>query len=55
MLSAGQPAPRRLTEFQPYAFLPKPFPVDALKRLIVEALAAGPGAGAEPGRIATDG
>jgi CheY-like chemotaxis protein len=38
MLSAGQPAQRRIAEFQPYAFLPKPFPVDALKRLIAEVL-----------------
>ena len=39
VLSAGQPAPRRIAEFAPRAFLPKPFPVDALKRLIAEALA----------------
>lgn len=38
VLSAGQPAPRRIAEFAPWAFLPKPFPVDALKRLIAEAL-----------------
>lgn len=37
--SAGQPAHKRLEEFKPMAFLPKPFPVDALKRLIAEALA----------------
>jgi DNA-binding response OmpR family regulator len=42
VLSAGQPARSRLVEFQPRAFLPKPFPVDALKRLIVEALGNGP-------------
>jgi CheY-like chemotaxis protein len=40
VLSAGQPAARRIAEFAPRAFLPKPFPVDALKRLIAEALAA---------------
>ncbi len=45
ILSAGIPAPRRITEFGPRAFLPKPFPVDALKRLIVEAL---DGAGEQP-------
>ena len=39
VLSAGQPAPRRIAAFAPWAFLPKPFPVDALKRLIAEALA----------------
>ena len=38
VLSAGQPAPRRVAEFQPRAFLPKPFPIDTLKRLIAEAL-----------------
>jgi DNA-binding response OmpR family regulator len=40
MISAGEPASRRVAEFRPQAFLPKPFPVDALKRLISEALAA---------------
>ena len=39
ILSAGQPAVRRIAEFAPRAFLPKPFPVEALKRLIAEALA----------------
>lgn len=38
VLSAGQPAQKRITEFNPRAFLPKPFPIDALKRLIAEAL-----------------
>jgi CheY-like chemotaxis protein len=40
LMSAGEPAPRRVAEFRPQAFLPTPFPVDALKRLISEALAA---------------
>jgi DNA-binding response OmpR family regulator len=39
MMSAGAPASRRVAELRPQAFLPKPFPIDALKRLIVEALA----------------
>ncbi len=38
MLSAGQPAQRRIAEFAPRAFLPKPFPIETLKRLIAEAL-----------------
>jgi DNA-binding response OmpR family regulator len=38
VLSAGPPAPRRIAEFGPRAFLPKPFPVDALLRLIAETL-----------------
>ena len=38
VLSAGQPAQHRIAEFQPMAFLAKPFPIDALKRLIAEAL-----------------
>jgi DNA-binding response OmpR family regulator len=38
--SAGQPAHRRIEEFKPMAFLPKPFPIEALKRLIAEALAS---------------
>ncbi len=42
VLSAGQPAQHRIAEFRPRAFLPKPFPVDALKRLIAEALSDGP-------------
>src|SRR6476469_3729051 len=28
VLSAGQPAARRIAEFAPWAYLPKPFPVD---------------------------
>lgn len=43
VLSAGQPAPSRIAEFQPRAFLPKPFPVETLKRLVAEALAGDPG------------
>jgi DNA-binding response OmpR family regulator len=39
VFSAGQPAQRRIEEFKPMAFLPKPFPIDALKRLIAEATA----------------
>ncbi len=42
VLSAGQTAQHRIAEFRPLAFLPKPFPVDALKRLIAEALGDGP-------------
>lgn len=38
VISAGQPSQRRIEEFRPMAFLPKPFPMDALKRLITEAL-----------------
>lgn len=43
VLSAGQPAATRLAEFHPRAFLPKPFPVETLKRLVAEALAPGDG------------
>ena len=35
VISAARCAPERLTEFQPLAFLPKPFPLDALLRLVV--------------------
>lgn len=45
VLSAGQPAQKRIAEFQPRAFLAKPFPIDALKRLIAEALGEEPGNG----------
>lgn len=37
VLSAVRVSPRRLTEFCPLAYLPKPFPMDALLRLAVEA------------------
>ena len=43
VISAGQPSQHRISEFRPMAFLPKPFPIDALKRLITEALASGMG------------
>lgn len=35
VISAARCAPERLEEFQPLAFLPKPFPLDALLRLVV--------------------
>ncbi|MBX6754166.1 MAG: response regulator [Thermorudis peleae] len=34
VLTGGPLSQRRMTEFQPYACLPKPFPLDALIRLI---------------------
>ncbi len=37
VLSAVRPSLSRLTEFQPLAYLPKPFPMDALLRLAAEA------------------
>lgn len=36
-LSAVQVSPLRLREFQPLAYLPKPFPLDSLLRLAAEA------------------
>lgn len=39
VLSAVRVSPRRLAEFQPLAYLPKPFPMDALLRLVAEAAA----------------
>ena len=33
MLTAVPVSPRRLAEFRPVAYLPKPFPLDALLRL----------------------
>jgi DNA-binding response OmpR family regulator len=47
VLSAGQPSQRRIEEFRPMAFLPKPFPIDALKRLIARALGGGSGVATE--------
>jgi len=37
VLSAVRVSPRRLLEFHPLAYLPKPFPMDALLRLAAEA------------------
>lgn len=37
VLSAVRVSSRRLTEFHPLAYLPKPFPMDALLRLTAEA------------------
>ena len=37
VLSAVRVGPRRLEEFHPLAYLPKPFPMDALLRLAAEA------------------
>jgi len=37
VLSAVRVSPFRLAEFRPLAYLPKPFPMDALLRLAVEA------------------
>ncbi len=37
VLSAVRVSPRRLAEFHPLAYLPKPFPMDALLRLAAEA------------------
>jgi len=37
VLSAVRVSPRRLAEFRPVAYLPKPFPLDSLLRLAAEA------------------
>lgn len=37
ILSAVEMSPRRLAEFHPLAYLPKPFPLDSLLRLAAEA------------------
>jgi DNA-binding response OmpR family regulator len=37
VLTAVQVSPRRLAEFRPLAYLPKPFPLDSLLRLATEA------------------
>ena len=38
VLSAVRVSPRRMAEFHPLAYLPKPFPMDALLRLAAEAV-----------------
>src|SRR3954453_16232023 len=40
VISADMPAREQMAEYQPLAFLPKPFTVNVLKLLIVKALAA---------------
>src|SRR5947209_9483612 len=37
IISAVRVSPRRLTEFHPLAYLPKPFPMEAILRLAAEA------------------
>ncbi len=37
VLSAVRVSPRRLQEFRPLAYLPKPFPMEAILRLVAEA------------------
>jgi hypothetical protein len=37
VLSAVRVSPHRLAEFHPLAYLPKPFPMEALLRLAAEA------------------
>ncbi len=41
VLSAVRVSPRRLAEFHPLAYLPKPFPIEALLRLAAEAAGRG--------------
>ncbi len=49
VLSAVRVSPRYLAEFHPLAYLPKPFPMDALLRLAAEAANRSNGGGATPG------
>src|SRR5579885_2321286 len=48
ILTAVRPARSRLEEFHPAAVLLKPFPIDALLRLIQRVLTAAPGGGCPP-------
>jgi CheY-like chemotaxis protein len=43
VLSAVRVSPRRLLEFHPLAYLPKPFPMEAILRLAAEAASRGNG------------
>ncbi len=43
VMSAVRPRPSRLAEFHPLAYLPKPFPLDSLLRLVLEPPTARPG------------
>ena len=40
VISAARCTPERLAEFKPVAYLPKPFPIDALLRLVTRGAAA---------------
>ena len=41
VISAVRVSPQRLQEFRPIAYLPKPFPLEALLRLVETGLAEG--------------
>lgn len=47
VITAGRPAPSRVEEFHPAAILLKPFPIEALLRLIQRVLTAAPAEVAE--------
>jgi DNA-binding response OmpR family regulator len=47
VLSAVRVSPARLAEFRPLAYLPKPFPIEALLRLVGDSEGNGTGAGAD--------
>lgn len=47
VLSAVRVSPRRLAEFHPLAYLPKPFPMEALLRLVTEVTLRKEGAASE--------
>jgi DNA-binding response OmpR family regulator len=47
VLSAVRVSPARLAEFRPLAYLPKPFPIEALLRLVGDSEGDGTGAGAD--------
>lgn len=51
VLSAVRVSPRRLAEFHPLAYLPKPFPMEALLRLASEAAARRNGGNGEEQRM----
>jgi CheY-like chemotaxis protein len=54
VLSAVRVSPRRLAEFHPLAYLPKPFPMEALLRLASEAGERNSATTSEPG-VTTEG
>lgn len=54
ILSAVRVSPRRLAEFRPLAYLPKPFPMDALLRLAAEAVRGGNASSSHEGENVED-
>jgi CheY-like chemotaxis protein len=54
VISAVKVSPRRLAEFRPLAYLPKPFPIEALLRLAAQTASLSSGEGTHGTEVAVD-